>query len=904
MKDNANKRTIIIIYSLAFLLTYLLAFYPFYSDSRSFVLWFDGSDQTYPWLAYLGIWTRRIISNFQKGNFSIPLYDFSIGWGDGTINYLASNGMLDPVLAIASAMLPTAYVEFLYNALPGIYMYLAGLSFLHLCNYFKKEYIYSIIGAIIYVFNGFTTYYALAFSMAVNLMVFFPLLIVGAEKILRKQDAPMFPAVIFFCILCGSYYRLYILTALMGIYALVRLFDLYPHGKWIKMLPGILAKGIGLYMLGLGLAAPLLLPSLESFFSSTRTASSKLVLSSDFYIHWKTFWAKALGLIAPKKYYEWDWGLDYLSFAAVALISFILLFASKGKRTLKWLVCIGLFMLFCPLGGWIMNGFQYISNRWSFALSMLAGFTFADLMPEMLCMSKKQKTVCTVALLFYSLIACYSSAMREMVITAVGVAFFAVFILFFFVCKGWDVSDKSKQLICLLLVIVNVSTNIVYMSSPDGMNWRSWFNYIGTDTLNAAMAIEGECVSYPDGDDNYDGRFDSTSFHYNNSLLYGIPGTLFYTSTINGNISQFWKAMEMCGNIQEFKAYSTDQRTMLDTLLSVKYQIEQEGGTDYIPYGYKRTVNTLWGKAVYENEYALPWGYTYDKVLSYDTIDELNGVKKQEALMQAMAVEKENIKESEAEINYIEEKIPYTVECNNCAWENKSLICMQPDSKIVLHADLPAGKEYYIRIKGFNIDGYADQYYSTSLSASFDFGVRCGDVYKYSRAMSKEYPWYYGRENYMFCLGYSEKNRNEIVIDIPVTGLFLLDDIELFAMPMDKYPEWVGKLKEEPLKNIRISNDTLSGSVDFSKPKMLCVTIPYDKGWSAYVDGQRKNIFRANYAFIGLELDDGHHEIILKYMPVGLLEGMYLSVLCLCVLTSIQLWKKYKGKKLYERVAD
>lgn len=882
------------VYTLTFLFVFLLAFSPYLMSKTSFILNFDGRDQTYPWLAYLGIWGRKIISNFTNGIFAVPLYDLSIGWGTGTVSYLSTNGMMDPILFVFSSLIPTAYVEFLYNLLPLFYLYFSGIAFIYLCNYFKKDFVGSLIGSLIYVFNGFTIYYGLAFSMAVNFMCFFPLLVVGTERILRKEKSIKFTITVFLSAICGHYYRLYIMTLLLAIYATVRIILLYPNRKWVKELPSILIRGVCLYLLGIGLAAPIVFPAIFTFFGSTRTSSTRFIISRDFWIHWKYFWARFLSLAAPKTYYEWDWGLDYPAYPAISVFAFILLYTLKGKRTLKWLVGIALLMFFCPFFGWILNGMQYVCNRWSFALSLLAGYTVTELYSEMLEMNQRQRRICILFACFYGCLGFFFSSMRELVFTAVGVSF--VFITLFLLVYSSITQKVNYKIVCLALVIVNICTNAFYMCSKESMGWVSWFLHIGDGTLQLASATEGEAAGYSYGNQGYEGRFDSTLFHYNDSMIYGIPGTLFYDSTINEYVSEFCKELEICDNVQDFKLHSTDQRTIVNELLSIKYQIEGSEKTPYIPYGYKKDITTISGKTVFKNLFALPFGYTYDNCISYSDLEDMNGVQKQEVLLQAVAID--NTLGSEIKPQSDIENNSYSYRCNGCSWKDGTLISESEDSSIELFVDLPAGKEHYIRLKGFDIEGYGDDFYTVSLSASFNIGVTCGNVFKYGRVMSKEYPWYYGRDNYLFCLGISNNDRNSIKIDIPAIGKFKLDEIEVLSLPLDNYSKKANALREESLENIIIGDNTISGEIQLSKEKILCLAIPYNKGWTAFVDGKKQEIERVNYAFCGLILPEGRHDILFVYMTPGLVEGLYTSVVCIIVLLWVIIYNKRKGFQL------
>ena len=64
--------------------------------------------------------------------------------------------------------------------------------------------------------------------------------------------------------------------------------------------------------------------------------------------------------------------------------------------------------------------------------------------------------------------------------------------------------------------------------------------------------------------------------------------------------------------------------------------------------------------------------------------------------------------------------------------------------------------------------------------------------------------------------------------------------------------------------------------------------------WKAYVDGKETEILRANYAFMGLNLSEGHHEIVLKYHVPYLTEGIIVSLVSLCITVIILVVTKKK----------
>ena len=891
-KLSERKKTLYL-YTLLFLLVFYIAFSAFWAGHKTFICNFDGRETFFQSYIYLGIWVRQIISNFLHGDFSIPLYDFSKGWGSRIIE----TG-IDPLDLLVTPFFDKAFGEALYLFLIILKLYLAGLAFLYLCRYFKKDRISSLTGCFVYLFSGYMVYAGLAFPSYITPMIQFPLLITGAERVMRKEKSIGFVFTVMYTAMCG-YYHLYIQTILIGLYCIVRLFAIYQKGQRLKALPGRLGSGIGKWLLGLGLSAFVLLPATLGFGSAARSEFRNISISSSFATHWQVFWQRFMSLIAPVRNYDWDWGMDYPAFAAIFLLCAVVIFfaGKKQKFTQKWLLVIGLFMLFCPWCGLVMNGLQYPCNRWSFGLALLAGFLVTDTVPDLFKLNNLQKKACLTAVVAYGCIGLFFASIRKEVFASVGTAFLAFTLLLISLLS--DVPEKTAKLrkpLCLGLVCLNVVANTMFLCSLESMGWTKWFASEKQQARQIMNAVEGEPALSPYGYKTGNGRIDSNDLLYIDSIVYNQPATCIYSPLLNGNIVDFRDATESCGNVQYFKIFSSDQRTILNTLLSVDQQYELPLYTQYVPYGYKHLGESPLGYQVYQNEYSLGWGYTYDHSVSYDQVSGLNGIGMQEVMLRSVVLDK-NKQTAPGSIETEHVKIPYTFKCSGCTWENGVIATGNGGGKIELEADLKKGTEYYIRIKGFNIDGYGKDSFTISTNSSFDIYVKSGSVVKNARAMAQSYPWYYGRENYLFCLGCSDEDRSSVLFQIPAFGVFKLEDIELYALPMDHYPEQAEKLRQENLKNVVLGTNEFSGTIDITGNKVLCITVPYEDGWTAYVDGKETEILRANYAFMGLNLSEGHHEIVLKFQVPYLTNGIIVSLVSLCLtLTLFVILKKIKAK--------
>lgn len=781
-------------------------------------------------------------------------------------------------------MFPTKYIEYLYNFLVVFRLYLAGLAFSALCIYHRKRAGHILVGALLYVFSGYAIFCSVRHPFFMNPMIQFPLLLIGIDMIIKRKSPMIFIASVLYSALCGFYF-LYMMTILLGIYTIVRFFECCQADR-LKEFVHMAGRIVGSYLWGLGLSAVIFVPAILGFYFSCRFEET--ITRNYLSWGWSYYRNNILRIIAPGG--SWN----ALGMAAIVLPAVVLLlFSHKEKcRNLKIWLAVAVLIYAFPLGGYVMNGFGYPSQRWTFSAALLVSYIVVDMLPILLNLNRRQSLICFGTLLVYALCVFIGPEDRS-ANYVVGVAMLAVMLVILLLFNNTTSAFDRRQghgtgaLACALLVIGNVSINAVYRYASDQGNYVNEFAEYGVETNRLETAFEREAEPFLN---RQDGRFESLSFTYNANMVWHVPTMYIYQNLCNGNSTELWKATE---NAQQrdtlYRITGADQRTIMNTLLSTKYAIEKEGQSRYRPYGYKLLQTTANGNYIYLNEYALPWGYTYDSYTSYDALEELNGLEVEEAMLQTITLDETIESSSVASIESSIKEIPYTIhEVSNVEWTDGILQVKKADASITLEFQLPAGTEGYLRLQGLDINN--------SNQGSVNVTAKCEDISKRTTATSTDYNWYYGRENYLFNLGYIGEERTACTIIFQRKGTFRLDDIQLYALPMENYPAQIEALREEPLENIEFSANRITGTVDLSKNKILCISIPYSKGWSAKVDGQPVEILRGNIMFMAIPLEAGYHEIEFYYFTPGLKLGIACS-LTSGIIVAIMLIRNRKRRK-------
>jgi len=74
------------------------------------------------------------------------------------------------------------------------------------------------------------------------------------------------------------------------------------------------------------------------------------------------------------------------------------------------------------------------------------------------------------------------------------------------------------------------------------------------------------------------------------------------------------------------------------------------------------------------------------------------------------------------------------------------------------------------------------------------------------------------------------------------------------------------------------SPNTVKIEVGLDRNGYLVLSDTYYPGWRAYVDGEEKEILRANYIFRAVPLESGQHTVLFKYNPPSFKVGLAISL--------------------------
>ncbi|MDR2909176.1 MAG: YfhO family protein [Oscillospiraceae bacterium] len=101
---------------------------------------------------------------------------------------------------------------------------------------------------------------------------------------------------------------------------------------------------------------------------------------------------------------------------------------------------------------------------------------------------------------------------------------------------------------------------------------------------------------------------------------------------------------------------------------------------------------------------------------------------------------------------------------------------------------------------------------------------------------------------------------------------------------------------ERALNVSRFEDTAIDGVIEADAAGVLMTAIPYDKGWTVRVDGEKVETKRALGVYLAARLPAGTHRVTMRYSPPGFVIGLSISALTATALAARQLLIRLKKK--------
>ena len=950
-----------LVYSVIWLVTALLVFSSILFTDRSFVGISDGFTQHYVALKYYGIYLRRIFRELiQSHRLVIPDWDFCIGEGGDILTTLHYYCIGDP-LSLLSFFVPAAYTHYLYTFLGLLRLYLSGVSFSCLAFGTGRKNKYGVLsGALSYSLCYWGIACACGHPFFVNPMIYFPLMILGIEHIIKNNRFRMF--IIVTAILAASNLYFFYVTALLTVfYALIRIFltDGPDIGSKLKTIATI----GGYAIIGVCISGAVFFPVAMSYIGDSR-----LSVSQPFHFFYPLFNYTAL----PASMISATTSYATIALAIPVLIATLLIVFSRDDnkpltRLLRIFLLVTIVFALFPVFGRMFNLMSYMTNRWVFAFNLLCSYILSYEWDNLRYLKFPEFIKIFISgMILFGLCIILTDSRLDMAFAMLVLFFITLMILILFSreISCFDHAENRTRekynLGMLFITVLSVILFGIWVFSPSFNNGAA--SQMSNDKVLDKVSSTGEslfCSEFntSNSDDSSVIRASGRDLSRNANILNNFSSTQYYWSMSNPYMTGFRSSMELPDpSVYSYTNY--DDRTALTALASVQYYITKEGNSVGIPYGFvpmftKNTREKSFERytdllkeemsdeptsdqldylrnyfyepyTIYNNEYALPLAYCYDSYINKAEYEALDPVSREQVCLDTCVTNVPVSSVNEYDKDAADYRIPCEIRCNSdeIMHTDTGFISTAYNTSVTLNFDSPSNSETYIRISGLNFKqtaGY-DLYFGDDsvdpmrrynkigyklLTSDekqmllnerkhmrYDDDVTISVVSESGLSKSfnfrqAEAPFSSGRHDYIVNMGYSDEPQTSITLSFPLRGIYSIENIEIFSIPINGYAEKIEKLKSYTLDDMIMDTDSISGTTELPSPRILTLAVPFSKGWNAYIDASKVSVFPVNEHYIGIEAPSGNHTILFRYSTPYKYHGAALSLIGILLFAAI-----------------
>lgn len=355
----------------------------------------------------------------------------------------------------------------------------------------------------------------------------------------------------------------------------------------------------------------------------------------------------------------------------------------------------------------------------------------------------------------------------------------------------------------------------------------------------------------------------------NDNMARGIHGVSGSTSTVNSNTLDLLKHLGYSSS--SYSSWYYGENPVNNSLLGIKYiicdtdSIEKRQLSDFYNLIYEDEVNDRY---VFENPFALSIAFTVNEdifkigdTLYYTPFETLNDVFKAAAGQDTNVFGFLDVSVSDIDKN---EHIHEDIECEE--HHTRSYICIGTGEPVYLYLPMYGNSDLHIFLNGEPVEFTVPPDCSAGIISLGNFEV--GETY--------EIVMYAGKN--VLLPTYQQNN--------------------FYTLNIANFKNAVETVQKNQLDiSTDYSETQISGTVTASEEKpILFTTIPYDKNWHIYVDGERVQSILVLDSLIAVKLTPGEHEIVFRYQSSEFIAGGIIS-LCGLVIFSVIIFTERCGKR-------
>lgn len=776
---------------------------------------------------------------YSSGNF-FPSFAFQLGGGQNIYNF-SYYGLYSPLLIFSYLVPFVKMIDYMQVLNILIYMSIGVLSYHFFKGEVKKN--TAFFGSLFLLLSTPILFHVHRHYMFINYLPFLFISLFCIRKYFKNQTISLFIIINTLLILTSYYY------SIPAILVEVLYFTYYYLKNYSFKLGEYLKKGLPLALgavLAIGISCILLLPTLKAIQTGRTTTTASIQLSE---IILPNFSIKNI------LYDSYGLGLSIISIVSLIYFSF----QKKKENSKRVLSIVLLITIFFPFIMYFLNGKLYIRSK--------ILIPFIPLIILVLCfyleaMKSEKRKPTKLLLILFSLFFLYNLFIKD------NYAFIP-FLIIDFMLTYFLLTKKQKKFYLNNLIVFLFLINIVTSYT------ETFVTYEYHEENNARKEImnilKNDQDIYRMKEVNYSLR-NANSIH---SAKYYT--TSLYSSLENKNYQNFLKQELKVALPNRNKLMLTSSNNIIyDTYFGIKYIIGQSN-----LLGYQKIK-----KNIYYNPNYRGIIYATNKIFNIKEYKKNTYPYNLEYLLQGVITEESSNTKIDSKIKKVDNYVK--IENEAIKHENGQTIIKSNNDlhiKIAKSTNLK-DKILFLQFK-INNKSSCDQ---------IDRFIKINGITNKLSCASKEYN--YQNNNYTFHYVLADNSDYDIKIG---QGNYQISDVELYSMDIKDFNNLNQNIDHFQFNYTKTKGDTIEGNIEVSNTGYLLTSIPYDEGFTIYIDGQKKKIEKVNTSFLGTKIKKGNHHVKLIYQAPLLKVGKIISFLSLILLSLIVIYEKFVRCKLLKK---
>ena len=343
-------------------------------------------------------------------------------------------------------------------------------------------------------------------------------------------------------------------------------------------------------------------------------------------------------------------------------------------------------------------------------------------------------------------------------------------------------------------------------------------------------------------------------------------GLSMFNSMANENMTRFYENFGMMGWKSGNRYTYAESSPVTNMFMNLKYIIARSGKVNNT-YDLA-SVSASGSVGLFQNTHYIPMGFVTDSALinwqENDNEDQFNPFEKQNEFFKLATGSKEDVyTRLEVVTQGHTEAEKFTVIKKEYGLYDFSCVDTTVTPHVKWNYEAPQDGLYMM---------YAD------IQDGDDVTVMVNDV-----AQSSKYGM---ARSYIACIGYFNKGDKISVYADLKTGSSGKARVYVDMLNKDVFEAGYAKLSDSVMETTNCTSSSMEGTINVKESGLFYTSIPYEKGWTATVDGQNVEITPVGNSLLAFPIAKGEHQIKLNYYPNGFWPGFAVTLICACMLAA------------------